>query len=215
MSTSTPIIHVALIDDHEIVRNGLRFALSDDPRFVIVGEADDGAQGIRLVEDTRPDVVLLDVRLPTISGADVCSLITERAPQTRVLMLSAFGDEDLVYQCIRAGARGYILKDIGHFDLKNSLEAVVRGESVIDPRVATGLFERIRDGDPSVPPLPPHQYSVLRLMANGFSNREIAERLYISENTVKGYVQEVLRKLEARNRLDAVMIAIRNGWILQ
>ncbi|RIK47238.1 MAG: DNA-binding response regulator [Chloroflexi bacterium] len=216
MSVQPRLIRVVLIDDHEIVRNGLKYALEGDAWFSIVGEADDGPEGIRLVEATSPDVVLLDVRLPTLSGADVCSILSERAPQARVLILSAFGDEDLVYQCILAGARGYILKDIGHFDLRKSLEAVVRGESVIDPRVASGLFERIRAGaSPAAPVLPPHQFSVLRLMAGGFSNREIAERLYLSENTVKGYVQEVLRRLGARNRLDAVMIAVRNGWIQQ
>lgn len=216
MTTPPQVIRVVLIDDHEIVRNGLKYALEGDTGFAIVGEADDGAAGLRLVESTRPDVALLDVRLPTVSGADICSLIIERSPGTRVVILSAFGDENLVYQCIRAGARGYILKDIGHFDLKKSLEAVVRGESVIDPRLASGLFERIRaGGDPAGPSLPPHQFSVLRLMASGFSNREIAERLEISENTVKGYVQEVLRRLGARNRLDAVMIAVRNGWIQQ
>ena len=213
-ATRSAVIRVVLIDDHEIVRNGLRFSLDGEPSIQIVGEADDGPAGISLVEDTRPDVVLLDVRLPTMSGVDVCGILLQRAPDTRIVILSAFGDEDLVYQCIMAGARGYILKDIVDFDLKRTLVSVVRGETVIDPRLASGLFDRIRGGE-SAPShgLPPHQFSVLRLMASGFTNREIAERLYLSENTVKGYVQEVLRRLNARNRLDAVMIAIRNGWM--
>lgn len=213
-TTRSAVIRVVLIDDHEIVRNGLRFSLDGEPSIQIVGEADDGPIGIGLVEDTRPDVVLLDVRLPSMSGVDVCGIILQRAPETRVVILSAFGDEDLVYQCIMAGARGYILKDIVDFDLKRTLVSVVRGETVIDPRLASGLFDRIRSGE-SAPShgLPPHQFSVLRLMASGFTNREIAERLYLTENTVKGYVQEILRRLGARNRLDAVMIAIRNGWM--
>jgi len=213
-STRNALIRVVLIDDHEIVRNGLRFTLDGEPSIQIVGEADDGPTGIGLVEDTRPDVVLLDVRLPSMSGVDVCGIILQRVPDTRIVILSAFGDEDLVYQCIMAGARGYILKDIVDFDLKRTLVQVVRGETVIDPRLASGLFDRIRSGE-STPShgLPPHQFSVLRLMASGFTNREIAERLYLTENTVKGYVQEILRRLGARNRLDAVMIAIRNGWM--
>jgi two-component system, NarL family, response regulator DevR len=213
-STRSAVIRVVLIDDHEIVRNGLRFSLDGEPSIQIVGEADDGPTGIGLVEDTRPDVVLLDVRLPSMSGVDVCGIILQRVPDTRIVILSAFGDEDLVYQCIMAGARGYILKDIVDFDLKRTLVSVVRGETVIDPRLASGLFDRIRNGE-STPAhgLPPHQFSVLRLMASGFTNREIAERLYLTENTVKGYVQEILRRLGARNRLDAVMIAIRNGWM--
>lgn len=213
-ATRNAVIRVVLIDDHEIVRNGLRFSLNDEPSIQIVGEADDGPSGISMVEATRPDVVLLDVRLPTMSGVDVCGIMLQRTPETRIVILSAFGDEDLVYQCIMAGARGYILKDIVDFDLKRTLVSVVHGETVIDPRLASGLFDRIRGGEASPSHgLPPHQFSVLRLMASGFTNREIAERLYLSENTVKGYVQEILRRLNARNRLDAVMIAIRNGWI--
>ncbi len=213
-ATRSAIIRVVLIDDHEIVRNGLRFSLSGEPSIEIVGEADDGPSGISLVEATRPDVVLLDVRLPTMSGVDVCGMILQRTSDTRVVILSAFGDDELVYQCIMAGARGYILKDIVDFDLKRTLVAVVHGETVIDPRLASAFFDRIRGGESSPSHgLPPHQFSVLRLMASGFTNREIADRLYLSENTVKGYVQEILRRLGARNRLDAVMIAIRNGWI--
>ena len=210
------MIRVVLIDDHEIVRNGLKYALDGDPSIAVVGEAGDGASGVRMVEQTRPDVVLLDVRLPNASGVEVCGQLAERVPDARVVILSAFGDDELVYQCVKAGARGYVLKDIVNFDLKKMLQAVVRGESVIDPRLAAGLFERIRGaGRDAAPDLPPHQLAVLRLMGSGFSNREIAERLRLSENTIKGYVQEVLRRLGARNRVDAVMIGVRNGWIQQ
>lgn len=213
-ATRSTVLRVVLIDDHEIVRNGLRFALDGESSIQIVGEAEDGPAGIGLVEDCRPDVVLLDVRLPSMSGVDVCGMILQRVPETRVVMLSAFGDEDLVYQSIMAGARGYILKDIVDFDLKRTLASVVRGETVIDPRLASGFFDRVRNGETTPSHgLPPHQFSVLRLMASGFTNREIADRLFLTENTVKGYVQEILRRLGARNRLDAVMIAIRSGWI--
>jgi DNA-binding NarL/FixJ family response regulator len=128
--------------------------------------------------------------------------------------LSAFGEDELVYRCLLAGAQGYVLKDIVHFDLKQSLKAVARGEAVLDPRVATTVVERLRNRESAGDfPLSPHQYSVLRLMAQGLSNKQIAERLFLSENTVKGYVQEVLRRLGARNRLEAVMIANRRGWL--
>jgi two-component system response regulator DevR len=208
------LLRVVMIDDHEIVRRGLKHILVGDPEFAVVGEADDGPSGVAMVEATRPDIALLDVRLPNLSGAEVCQLITERVPETKVLILSAFGDDELVHQCLRAGARGYVLKDIVHFDLKKSLKAIARGEAVIDPRVARGVVDRLRNSDERVGhSLPPHQLAVLRLIGQGFSNREIAERLYLSENTVKGYVQEILRRLEAKNRLEAVMIASRQGWL--
>lgn len=207
-------LRVVMIDDHEIVRNGLKHILDGDPEFAVVGEADDGPSGLAAVEATRPDVVLLDVRLPSISGGEVCRLIAERVPETRVLILSAFGDDHLVYQCLMAGACGYVLKDIVHFDLKKSLKSVARGESVIDPRVAAAVVERLRSpGDEPSHNLSPHQFSVLQLMSQGFSNREIADRLFLSENTVKGYVQDVLRRLGAKNRVEAVMIASRRGWL--
>ncbi len=210
----TSSLRVVMIDDHEIVRNGLKHILDGDPEFAVVGEADDGPSGLAAVEATRPDVVLLDVRLPSLSGSEVCRLIAERVPETRILVLSAFGDDHLVYQCLVAGAAGYVLKDIVHFDLKKSLKAVARGESVIDPRVAAAVVERLRaPGDQPSHNLSPHQFSVLQLMSQGFSNREIADRLFLSENTVKGYVQEVLRRLSAKNRVEAVMIASRRGWL--
>lgn len=215
--TAAPLpvpLRIMLIDDHEIVRSGLKHILADDPDFAVIGEAGDGPAGVALVEALQPNVVLLDVRLPSLGGAEVCRLLAERAPRVRVLVLSAFGDNDLIYQCLLAGARGYVLKDIVHFDLKKSLKAVARGETVLDPRVARVVVDRLRGGD--APPgnvLPPHQLTVLRLMSQGYSNREIAARLFLSENTVKGYVQEVLRRLDAKNRLDAVMIASRLGWL--
>jgi len=210
----TSALRVVMIDDHEIVRNGLEHILDGDPEFAVVGEAEDGPSGLAAVEATRPDVVLLDVRLPSLSGSEVCRLIAERVPDARILILSAFGDDHLVYQCLVAGASGYVLKDIVHFDLKKSLKAVARGESVIDPRVAAAVVERLRaPGDQPSHNLSPHQFSVLQLMSQGFSNREIADRLFLSENTVKGYVQEVLRRLSAKNRVEAVMIASRRGWL--
>ncbi|GBD17897.1 Transcriptional regulatory protein DevR (DosR) [bacterium HR27] len=207
-------LRIAIIDDHEIVRSGLRHILEGDPEFDVVGEAADGPSGVAMVDAVRPDVVIVDVRLPSMQGDDVCRLIRERVPGTRILVLSAFGEDELVYRCLVAGAQGYVLKDIVHFDLKQSLKAVARGEAVLDPRVATVVVERLRHREaPGEFPLSPHQYSVLRLMAQGLSNKLIAERLFLSENTVKGYVQEVLRRLGARNRLEAVMIANRRGWL--
>lgn len=207
-------LRVAIIDDHEIVRSGLKHILEGDPNFEVVGEASDGPSGVAMVHAVRPDIVIVDVRLPSMLGDDVCRLLRERVPETRILVLSAFGESELVYRCLVAGAQGYVLKDILHFDLKQSLQAVARGEAVLDPRVATVVLDRLRNRAlvPEIP-LSPHQLSVLRLMAQGLSNKQIAERLYLSENTVKGYVQEVLRRLGARNRLEAVMIANRRGWL--
>lgn len=214
MTITTEPLRVVMIDDHEIVRTGLKHILADDPEFAVVGEADDGPGGIAVVEATRPDVVLLDVRLPSLNGADICRIVAARVPETRILVLSAFGDDEFVYQCLLAGASGYVLKDIAHFDLKKSLKAVARGETVLDPRVARVVINHLRTReDRPAHNLAPHQLPVLRLMSQGYSNREIAERLYLSESTVKGYVQEVLRRLGVKNRLEAVMIASRQGWL--
>ncbi|MDI3339364.1 MAG: response regulator transcription factor [Sphaerobacter sp.] len=214
MSALVTPLRVCMIDDHEIVRSGLMHILAGDPEFAVVGEAADGPSGVAMVEVTHPDVVLLDVRLPGIGGAQVCRQIRERVPGTRVLILSAFGDDDLVHECLLAGAQGYVLKDIVDFDLKRSLKAVARGETVIDSRVAGAVLHRLRTGEARpAHGLAPHQVNVLQLIAQGFTNREIAERLFLSEHTVKGYVQEILRRLEARNRLEAVMIASRHGWL--
>jgi two-component system response regulator DevR len=212
------MIRLVLIDDHEMVREGLKAMLITEPDFQIVGDAADGQQALSLIEQLRPDIALLDIRLPDVSGIEVCKTVAERYPDTAVIILTTFTDEDLVARCIQAGARGFIVKDIERFDLKRSIRAVARGEAAIDPKAAVAVLARLRrippvDLESSPEPLSAQQLVILRLVAQGLSSREIATQLYLSENTVKGYVQEILHRLNVKNRTEAVMVAVKHGWL--
>jgi DNA-binding NarL/FixJ family response regulator len=212
------MIRLLIVDDHEMVREGLKAMLVAEPDFAIVGDAANAEQTLEIIERLHPDVVLLDIRLPGISGIDLCRTITNQYPQTAVLMLTTFTDENLVAQCIQAGARGFIIKDIERFDLKRSIRAVARGEAFIDPKAAVAVLAQLRramqvNQEPSPEPLSTQQIVILRLVAQGLSSREIATQLYLSENTVKGYVQEILHRLGVKNRTEAVMVAVKQGWL--
>jgi len=212
------MIHLLIIDDHEMVREGLKAMLSAEPDFTIVGDAANADQAFALIERQRPDVILLDVRLPGASGIEVCRTVTERYPEIAVIILTTFTDESLVEQCIKAGARGFIVKDIERFDLKRSIRAVARGEAAIDTKAAVAVLAQLRrspqnKNEPVQEPLSSQQIVILRLVAQGLSSREIATRLYLSENTVKGYVQEILHRLGVKNRTEAVMVAVKQGWL--
>ncbi|HZU66579.1 MAG TPA: response regulator transcription factor [Ktedonobacteraceae bacterium] len=212
------MIRLLIIDDHEMVREGLKAILTSEPDFEIVGDAASAEQGVELVERLSPDVILLDIRLPDRSGIEVCRIVSERYPQSAVIILTTFTDEKLVAECIQAGARGFIVKDIERFDLKRSIRAVARGEAAIDPKAAVAVLAQLRrtppvKSEPSPELLSSQQLVILRLVAQGLSSREIATQLYLSENTVKGYVQEILHRLGVKNRTEAVMVAVKQGWL--
>ena len=212
------MIRLLIIDDHEMVREGLKAMLSAEPDFTIVGDAANAEQAFALIERQSPDIILLDVRLPGTSGIEVCRTVTERYPEIAVIILTTFTDESLVEQCIKAGARGFIVKDIERFDLKRSIRAVARGEAAIDTKAAVAVLAQLRrspqnKSEPVQEPLSSQQIVILRLVAQGLSSREIAARLYLSENTVKGYVQEILHRLGVKNRTEAVMVAVKQGWL--
>lgn len=212
------MIRLLIVDDHEMVREGLKAMLMAEPDFSIVGDAANAEQAFALIERLHPDVALLDVRLPGMSGVEVCRTVTEKYPETAVIILTTFTDETLVAQCIQAGARGFIIKDIERFDLKRSIRAVARGEAAIDPKAAVAMFAQLRRSpsqlhEPTPEPISSQQLVILRLVAQGLSSREIATQLYLSENTVKGYVQEILHRLGVKNRTEAVMVAVKHGWL--
>jgi two-component system response regulator DevR len=212
------MIRLLIVDDHEMVREGLKAMLVPEPDFTLVGDASNAEQALELVERLRPDVILLDIRLPGVSGIEVCRTVTERYPETAVIILTTFTDESLIAQCIQAGARGFIVKDIERFDLKRSIRAVARGEAAIDTKAAAAVLAQLRRApqlsQESLPePLSSQQLVILRLVAQGLSSREIATQLYLSENTVKGYVQEILHRLGVKNRTEAVMVAVKQGWL--
>lgn len=207
-----------IIDDHEMVREGLKAMLMTEPDFSIVGDAANAKQALELIEQLRPDIALLDIRLPDTSGIEVCRTVAERFPETAVVILTTFTDETLVAQCIQAGARGFIIKDIERFDLKRSIRAVARGEAAIDSKAAVAVLAQLRrtpqvNLETTPEQLSSQQLVILRLVAQGLSSKEIATKLYLSENTVKGYVQEILHRLGVKNRTEAVMVAVKQGWL--
>lgn len=204
------------MDDHELVRAGLRTLLSTDQQIEVLGEAGTGTQAIAIAEQLRPDVILLDAHLPDLSGPVVCRRIRAAVPEAVVAMLTTFTDADLVRDCVRAGAQGYLLKDIAQLDLSRSIKALARGESVIDPKVAPQVLAAARlTSNPTgtEPRLTARQREILQLIAQGLSNREIAARIHLSELTIKSYIEEILLHLGARNRVHAAILATKQGLI--
>jgi two-component system response regulator DevR len=209
-------IRIVVVDDHEMVREGLMAMLQSERDFDVVGQTGHGAEVVDLVEATRSDVVLLDARLPDLSGVEVCRRLTQSHPEVAVVILTTYTDPELVQECIQAGARGYVVKDVERFSLKESIRAVYRGQSVLAPQVAGQVIERARTRHPAGSrraALSASQVSILRLISRGHSNREIAVEVHLSENTVKTHIQEIFRKLGVRNRVEAAILAGKSGWI--
>jgi DNA-binding NarL/FixJ family response regulator len=187
--------------------------LDPDPRFQVVGEAANGADALALVAELQPDAVLLDIKLPDIGGVELCQRIGQICPQAAVLVLTAFIDQTLVDACLRAGARGYLLKDAENLHLRESLLAVVEGNTALDPRAARVLANYVREHEPPLEALTPRELEVLRLVAQGLTNKEIGRTLYLSENTIKGNITDIIAKLGVRNRIEAVLIARERGLL--
>ncbi len=209
------MIRIVIIDDHEIVRRGISAILQGDHEFQVVGEAADGKEALRIIRETQPDVALVDVRLPEISGIELCYRIQSEAPQTQVLILTGHLDGNVVRECIRAGAKGYVLKDVVSTDLRRSIRELVQGESPVDPRAARMMIHWLQEGPEADTPdhFTLREIEILRLIAEGLTNREIGERICLSENTVKTYVQGLYQKLDAHNRIEAVMRATKWGLL--
>ena len=209
------MIRIVVVDDHEIVRKGISAILQADSEFQVVGEASDGKAALRTILETRPDVALVDVRLPEIGGVELCHHIQRESPETKVLILTSYLDGNLVRECISAGANGYVLKDTASTDLRRSIRQLARGESPVDPRAARMMVRWLRKGPESDTPdhLTLREIGILRLVAEGLTNREIGERLSLSENTVKTYIQGLYQKLDANNRIEAVMRATKWGLL--
>ena len=209
-------IRVLVVDDHEMVREGLMAMLQPERDIEVVGQTGSGVAVVDLVESTRPDIVLLDARLPDISGVEVCRRLSQSHPDVAVVILTTYTDPDLVQECIQAGARGYVVKDVERFSLKESIRAVYRGQAVLAPQVAGHVIDRARTPQQAGSrraALSASQVAILRLISRGHSNREIAAEVHLSENTVKTHIQEIFRKLGVRNRVEAAILAGKSGWI--
>ena len=208
-------LRVVLVDDHEVVRNGIKSLLEDTPDVSVVGEAGTVKDAIARVEWARPDVVIMDVRLPDGSGIEATREIRARLPKTQVLMLTTFADEEALFASIMAGAAGYVLKQIKGVDLVRAVLTVGRGESLLDPAVTKGVLDRLRKGkhllkDERLARLSAQEERILELITAGKTNREIGEKLHLAEKTVKNYVTSILSKLEVARRAEAAAYLARH-----
>ena len=196
-----------IADDHEVVREGLRLALSRSPRIRVIGEATDGASAVALAERRRPDVVIMDLRMPDMDGLEATEQVLQKAPNTGALIFTAYGERSLLQRGLESGARGYILKEAPHETLLRAIEKVAAGETFVDPGLMAEFVAG--QGQADIPP-PVSGTSCAR---DGMSNADVAAKLFISQETVKSHVRHILAKLEADTRTQAVAIALRDAMI--
>lgn len=207
---------ILLVDDHEVVRLGLKSLLERHSQFDVVGEASTAREAIEMVGNSHPDVVVMDIRLPGTSGIEACEEITGRYPETKVIMLTSYAEDEMLFSAIRAGASGYILKQIGGEDLVRALEAVGRGEAMLDPTVTQRVFQEVRravkeEEASAFAHLSQQEKHVLLLVSEGKTNREIAKALFLGEGTVRNYVSSILSKLGVNNRAEAAAYAVEHN----
>jgi two-component system response regulator DevR len=207
---------IIIVDDHEVVRLGLKALLERHPQFEVVGEASTAKEAIELVSRQRPNVVLMDIRLPGMSGIEACEEITKNYPETKVVMLTSYAEDEMLFSAIRAGASGYVLKQIGGEDLIKAIESVGRGEAMLDPSVTQRVFQEVRravkDEEASAfANLSQQEKHVLLLVSEGKTNREIARLLFLGEGTVRNYVSSILSKLGVSNRAEAAAYAVEHN----
>ena len=215
------VIRVLIADDQALFRRGLYVVLGTEDHIDVVAEAENGEEAVAKAVELAPDVVLMDVRMPRINGIEAARQINLEAPTTKILMLTVSDEEDDLYEAIKAGANGYLLKEISVEEVADAIRAVVQGQSLISPSMASKLLTefnslvRRAEERPQVPPpeLTGRELEVLKLVARGMSNRDIADSLYISENTVKNHVHNILDKLHLHSRMQAVIYAVRERLI--
>ncbi len=197
-----------IADDHEVVREGLRLSLSRSPHIRVIGEAGDGEAAISLAERRKPDVIIMDIRMPGMDGLEATKQLHDRVPETSVLLFTAFGERSLLTRGLDAGAKGYLLKEAPNQTLVRAIEKVASGEGYVDPALMPSFLNR--DGQDL---LTPREREILQLLADGMSNGDVAAKLFISQETVKSHVRHILAKLEADTRTHAVAIALRESII--
>jgi two-component system, NarL family, response regulator DevR len=207
---------ILLVDDHEVVRLGLKALLERHPDFEVVGEASSAREALEQVANLQPGVVVMDIRLPGTSGIEACEEIVQRFPDTKVIMLTSYAEDEMLFSAIRAGASGYILKQIGGEDLVRALDAVGRGEALLDPAVTQRVFQEVRkavkeEEASAFSHLSQQEKHVLLLVSEGKTNREIAKALFLGEGTVRNYVSSILSKLGVNNRAEAAAYAVEHS----
>jgi two-component system NarL family response regulator len=210
-------IRVLVVDDHALFRRGLQMVLEQEDDIEVVGEAGDGAEAVERAADSMPDIVLMDVRMPKRGGIDACTAIKDAVPSAKIIMLTISDEEADLYDAIKAGASGYLLKEISIEEVAAAIRAVNEGQSLISPSMASKLLTEFasmikRTDDRQQVPTPrltDREMEVLKLVAKGLNNRDIAKQLFISENTVKNHIRNILEKLQLHSRMEAVVYAVR------
>ena len=212
-------IRVLVVDDQELFRRGLVMLLGVEPGIEVVGEAGDGVEGTNLAASAAPDVVLLDVRMPKRSGIEACVAIKETVPSAKIIMLTVSDEEADLYEAVKSGASGYLLKDSSIEEVAQAVRVVADGQSLISPSMAVKLIDEFKQmsqpdrGPTTTFRLTERELEVLRLVAQGLNNKDIAKRLFISENTVKNHVRNLLEKLQLHSRMEAVLYAVREKLV--
>ena len=209
---SSVALGVFLLDDHVVVRSGLRALLEAGDDITVVGEAGTVADALARIPSARPDVAILDVRLPDGSGVEVCRKIRSASPEIACVMLTSYADDEALIASVMAGAAGYVLKQVGSLDLLDTIRRAGTGQSLLDPALTQRVLERLRDGprvDPRLASLTPQEQRILDLIAEGRTNRQIAETMFLAEKTIKNYVSNLLAKLGMESRAQAATFAAR------
>lgn len=210
-------ISIILVDDHQIVRQGVRAFLSTQPDLLVVGDAGTGEEGVALAAELAPDVVLLDLIMDGMDGVEATRLIKAASPRSQVVILTSYDDDANIFPALRAGALSYVLKDIGSEALADAVRSAARGDAVLHPRVARRVVDELRGGrdrpDQAISSLTDRELDVVRLVAAGLTNSQLAERLVLSEKTVKGHVSNVLGKLQLNDRTQLAVLAWREGIV--
>jgi DNA-binding NarL/FixJ family response regulator len=210
------VIKIVIVDDHPVVREGIGAMLKREPDFKIVGEASNGREAIEKARELSPDVMLMDLRMPEVDGVEAITRIKAEKPDIKFIILTTYSDDEYIFRGIAAGARAYLLKDAPRDELFKAIRAVSRGESLIQPVVASRLLDKLAElsrKSPSVDTLSDREIEVLNLMAKGVSNKDIADRLSITQSTVKTHITSIFQKLDVTTRTEAVTTALKRGII--
>jgi NarL family two-component system response regulator LiaR len=213
----TDKISILITDDHVLVRQGIRTFLELQPDLTVLGEADSGEAAVRMAAELVPDVVLMDLVMPGIGGVEATRQVKQVSPHSQIIVLTSYHEDEYIFPALRAGALSYVLKDVGPDELADTVRKAARGESVLHPRVASRVVQELRGARRDIPnlftDLSDRELDVLRLIADGLSNAEIANRLFISEKTVKGHVSNILGKLHMLDRTQAAVFAWQQGLV--
>ncbi len=212
MNENLETIELVIVDDHGVVRSGVKALIETEPNLKVVGEASDGREALTKVKAQNPDVVLMDLVMPEMDGVEATGEITKLSPTPKVLILTSFSEEERIIQAIKAGASGYLIKDASPDELVQAIKDVYQGESTLDPKVAGTVLRSVQsEPETSTEELTDREIEVLELLAEGLPNEDIAEKLYISERTVRSHVSNILAKLDLTNRTQAALYAVREG----